>query len=184
MPATPFHLPPNALVAWPLRHHLDVPSFLLVNLVIDVEPAVASLLDLDRPPHGLVHTLLGATVVGVLTGWLLSRNAGRLGSLLGGRYDLRARVAMASGILGGWLHVLLDSVMYGYLRPFFPLRGNPLHVAGSGDVLHLIGAVVLVPVIALIVRNRAWRSPAERLTLGLLGLSAGWMALYVAFGGI
>jgi membrane-bound metal-dependent hydrolase YbcI (DUF457 family) len=183
MPATPFHLPPNALLAWPLRRHVDLPSVLLVNLAIDVEPAVATALGLD-PPHGPVHTLLGATLVGVATGWLLSRSAGRLASALGGRYDLDARVAMASGVAGGWLHVLLDSVMYGYLRPFYPLQGDPLHIAGSGDLLHLIAALLLLPVLALLVRERAWRTVPEQLTVLLLAVSAVWMAVHAAVGGI
>jgi hypothetical protein len=158
MPATPFHLPPNALVAWPLRRHVDVPSLLLVNLAIDVEPAVALLLDLEPPPHGPAHTLLGATLVGAVTGWLLSRAAGWAGAVLGGHYDLDARVAMLSGVAGGWLHVLLDSVMYDYLRPFYPLAVNPLHLEGSSGPLHLVAGALLVPVLVLIVRERAWKS--------------------------
>jgi membrane-bound metal-dependent hydrolase YbcI (DUF457 family) len=183
MPATPFHLPPNALLAWPLRRHVDLPSVLLVNLTIDVEPAVAMVLGLD-PPHGPAHTLLGATLVGAATGWLLSRSTGRLGSVLGGRYDLDGRVAMASGVAGGWLHVLLDSVMYGYLRPFYPLQGNPLYAAGSGDLLHLIAALLLLPVLALVIRERAWRTPPEKLTVLLLTISAVWMAVHAALGGV
>jgi membrane-bound metal-dependent hydrolase YbcI (DUF457 family) len=184
MPATPFHLPPNVLVAWPLRHHLDLPSVLLVNLAIDVEPAVAMALGIVPPPHGPVHTLLGATLVGVATGWLLSRGTGRLESVLGGRYDLDRRVAMASGVIGGWLHVLLDSVMYSYLRPFYPLTGNPFRIAGSGDLLHLLAALLLLPVLALVVRERAWRTVPERLTAILLGTSAVWMAVHAGLGGI
>jgi hypothetical protein len=134
---------------------------LLVNLAIDVEPAIAMALRLDAPPHGPVHTLLGAALVGATTGWLLSRGAGWLGSVLGGRYDPDGRVAMASGVAGGWLHVLLDSVMYGSLQPFAPLQGNPFHVAGSGDLLHLISALLLLPVFALVVRARAWRTVPE-----------------------
>ena len=182
MPATPFHLPANALVAWPLRRHVDLPSVLLVNLTIDIEPAVAMTLGLDPPPHGPAHTLLGATLVGTATGWLLSRSTGLLESVLGGRYDLDARVAMASGVAGGWLHVLLDSVMYGYLRPFSPLPGNPFHIAGSGDLLHLISGLLLLPVLALVVRERAWRTAPEKLTALLLAVSAVWMAGHAALG--
>jgi membrane-bound metal-dependent hydrolase YbcI (DUF457 family) len=184
MPATPFHLPPNALVAWPLRRHVDLPSLLLVNLAIDIEPAAATALGLDRPPHGPAHTLLGATLVGAVTGWLLSRSTRLLEAVFQGRYDLDARVAMVSGVAGGWLHVLLDSVMYGYLRPFYPLEANPLHIAGSGDLLHLAAALLLLPVLALIVRARAWRSVPEKLTSLLLALSALWMVLHAALGGM
>lgn len=182
MPATPFHLPASALVAWPLRRHLDLPSLLLVNLAIDVEPVVASMLGADRP-HGLTHTLAGATLIGAAVGWLLARSAELLERVLGGRYVVRRRTAVLSGIVGGWLHVLLDAVMYGYLRPFFPLEANPLYVPGSGDLLHLLAAFALLPVLALLVWQRAWRTAAERLTLALLALAAVWMPLR-ALGGL
>ena len=182
MPATPFHLPPTAVAAWPLRRHLDVSSVLLANLTIDIEPGLAMLFDLGPPPHGLAHTLLGGTLVGAATGGLLWRAKGRIASVLGGDYPLRPGVAMLSGAAGCWLHVLLDAVMYDHLRPFFPLEANPLYVAGSGDALHLLGALMIVPALALIVHARAWRSVPEKLTLGLIGLSAVWMAVYAAIG--
>jgi hypothetical protein len=133
MPATPFHLPPSVVAAWPLRRHLDVPSVLLANVTIDIEPGLAMLLDLGPPPHGLAHTLLGGTLVGAATGGLLWRSRDWIGSVLGDDYPLRPGTAVLSGVAGCWLHVLLDSVMYDHLRPFFPLDANPLYVAGSGD---------------------------------------------------
>jgi hypothetical protein len=180
VPATPFHVPPAALAAWPVRRHLDLPALLLAGVVIDVEPGLAMLLGLGPPPHGPAHTLVGATAVGALTGWLLWRLRGPLGRVLGGRYDLRAGVAVRSGAVGCWLHVLLDAVMYAHLRPFWPLAANPLHVPGSGPALHAAAAVLLVPAALLLVRARAWRTVAERLTLGLLAASAVGMAAVAA----
>jgi hypothetical protein len=57
VPATPFHLPPSTVVAWPSRRHLDLPEFLLANLAIDIEPGIAWLFDLGPPPHGFSHEL-------------------------------------------------------------------------------------------------------------------------------
>jgi membrane-bound metal-dependent hydrolase YbcI (DUF457 family) len=180
VPATPFHLPASAVAGWPLRRHLDLPAFLLANLAVDIEPVVALLLDLDPPPHGLAHTFLGASVIGAVAGWLLWRTKGLLESLFRDAYPLRARTAVVSGAAGGCLHVAIDAVMYGYLRPFFPLEGNPLHWPGSGGVLQLLGALLLVPALLLVVRDRHWRSVPEKLTVGLLGLSAVTMGLYAA----
>ena len=182
VPATPFHLPASALVAWPLRRHLDLPSLLAVNLAIDVEPAIASMLGAE-PPHGLAHTLVGATLIGSGVGWLVARSTGLLERVLGGRYELRTRTAALSGIVGGWLHVLLDAVMYGYLRPLFPFEANLLYIPGSADLLHLLAALELLPVLAFIVRQRAWWTTAERLTTALLALTAVWMPLR-ALGGL
>jgi membrane-bound metal-dependent hydrolase YbcI (DUF457 family) len=182
VPATPFHLPPSTVVAWPLRRHLDLPSFLLANLAIDIEPGIALLFDLGPPPHGFAHTLVGGTLVGATTGWLLWRAKGSLESLWGEDYPLRARVAMGSGAAGCWLHVLLDSVMYGYLRPFFPLATNPFYVPASGDALHLVSALMVVPAFALTIRARCWQTIPEKLTFGLLGLATVTMGLYAVLG--
>jgi hypothetical protein len=178
VPATPFHLPASAVAGWPLRRRLDLPAFLLANLAVDVEPVVAMLLDLEPPPHGLAHTFLGASLIGAAAGWLLWRAKGLLESLFRDAYPLRARTAVASGAAGGILHVAIDAVMYGYLRPFFPLEPNPLHWPGSGDLMHLLGALLLVPALLLVVRDRHWSSVPEKLTAGLLGLSAVAMGLY------
>jgi hypothetical protein len=178
VPATPFHLPASAVAGWPLRRHLDLPAFLLANLAVDVEVLVAMVLDLEPPPHGLAHTFLGASLVGAAAGWLLWRAKGLLEALLHDAYPLRARTAVVSGAAGGCLHVAIDAMMYDHLRPFFPLETNPLHWPGSGDALHLIGALLLVPALLLVVRDRHWRSIPEKLTVGLLGVSAATMALY------
>jgi cytochrome P450 len=135
-----------------------MPAFLLANLTVDLEPAIATLLELDPPPHGPVHTLVGAATGGAVTGWILWRAKGLLEAAFRDEYELRSRVAMLSGAAGGAFHVLLDSVMYGYLRPFFPLEGNPLHWPGSGDALHLLAAVMLLPAAILLIRARYWET--------------------------
>jgi membrane-bound metal-dependent hydrolase YbcI (DUF457 family) len=58
---------------------------------------------------------------------------------------------MASGLLGAWLHVLIDAVLYREMNPFWPVRGNPLHgivpysaVYATCEIL-LIAAAVVYP---------------------------------------
>ncbi|WP_130650260.1 metal-dependent hydrolase [Egicoccus halophilus] len=182
MPSTPFHLPPSLVVAWPARHHLDVPAFLLANFAVDVEPVVVLVAGLDRPPHGLSHTLLGAALLGAVTGWLLWLASGRLGRLLGGSYDLTRRSAVSSGVAGALLHVLIDALMHADQQPFLPVEGNPLLLSGSGPVLHLVGAVAFVAAVVLVVRDRAWRTVPERLTVVLLAVSLLGMAGAAALG--
>ena len=184
MPSTPFHLPPAAVAGWPLRRHLDLPSLLLANLTIDIEPGIAMLFDLGDVPHGFAHTLAGGTLVGAATGLALWAIKGRLESAFGDVYALQARVAMLSGAVGCWIHVLLDAVMYDYLQPFFPLEANPLYWPGSEDALHLLGALLLVPALVLMVRARYWKTIPEKLTLGLLAVSGLAMGIYAATGAV
>jgi membrane-bound metal-dependent hydrolase YbcI (DUF457 family) len=182
MPSTPFHIPPSTVVGFPARRHLDLPSFLVANLTIDIEPGIAMLLDLGPPPHGLAHTLLGGVAVGGATGWLVWRATRWLAARRDWDYPLSRRRAVLSGIAGCWFHVLLDAVMYDHLRPFFPLPWNPLHVPGSGDALHLVTGLLFVPALLLLLRARAWRSAPERIALTLLALSAVGMVAAVATG--
>lgn len=177
VPSTPFHVPPAVVAAWPARGRVDLPALLLATLVIDLEPAIGMALGAD-PPHGLAHTLLGGTVVGAGAGWLLWRSKGLLERWLGSAYPLRARTAMVSGIIGCWLHVLLDAVMYEHLRPLYPLEVNPLYVSGSERPLHVICALLFLPACVLLVRARYWRSVPEKLTTGLVVLSGAAMAGY------
>jgi hypothetical protein len=182
MPFTPFHFPPNALASQPLRRHVDVPMVLLANLAVDVEPLVATVLGLAGPPHGPVHTLIGGAVVGAAAGWVWWKLGDRVGRLFGDRYPLTLRTSMLSGVIGAWLHVLLDAVLYPHLQPFFPLRSNPLYVAGSGDVLHAVSAAALLPALLLAWRAADRSTVAGRLTAWLLGLSGAGMAVSVAAG--
>jgi hypothetical protein len=181
MPSTLFHIPPNALVAWPLRRHLDVPMVLLANLAMDVEPFIGSLLD-RQPPHGPFHSLLGGALVGAFAGWLWWRVRRPVGRILRGEYALTRSAAVVSGVVGAWLHVLLDAVMYDHLRPFLPLATNPLYIPGSGDALHVVAAAVILPALVIVWRSRDRGTVHGKLTLALLAASAVGMLVAVATG--
>jgi membrane-bound metal-dependent hydrolase YbcI (DUF457 family) len=182
MPYTPFHLPPTALAGWPVRRHLDLPTLLVANLTIDLEPLAIRVFDLGPPPHGYAHTLLGATVVGAATGWLVWRGKRLLERVFRKEYPLTPRAAVVSGVAGCWLHVALDAVMYSHIRPFFPLDANPLHWPGSSDALHVICALLLLPAVGLCVRHRYWQTLPQKLSVGLLAVAAIGMAGAVAAG--
>lgn len=184
MPYTPFHVPPAAVAGWPLRGHLDLPTFLLASVVVDVEPLVMTLLDLGPPPHAYAHTLLGGAVVGAATGWVVWRVRRRLESALRGRYPLRRRVAVLSGIAGCWLHVALDAAMYDHIRPFYPLAANPLYWPGSYGALHWITGLLIVPAAALFVRHRHWRTLPQKLSFALLVLAGVGIVVALAAGAV
>ncbi len=38
MPFTPFHFGPSAVIALPLNRYIDIPTFLLANIAVDIEP--------------------------------------------------------------------------------------------------------------------------------------------------
>ena len=68
MPFTPFHFGPSASVAFPLKKYIDIPVFVLANVVIDLEPLTVMVFNLSYPVHGFFHTLLGGIFIGTLWG--------------------------------------------------------------------------------------------------------------------
>jgi len=132
VPFTPFHFGPAVAVGIPLRKHLHVPTFILANVVVDVEPFLVLFLGLRYPLHGYLHTFILAFFAGLILGYamfLLERILYPLYAmfLLEKDQALSLRSFMVAGALGTVLHVLLDSPLYRDIQPFYPITVNPLY---------------------------------------------------------
>lgn len=182
MPLTPFHVTPNALVGSSLHRYLDMPALLLVNLAIDLEPLLIFLLGLNTPLHAYAHTLLGGAVVGVVFGWVWWHAVRGLERLRRVRYPLTFRAAVISGVIGAWLHVLIDAIMHKDMRPFFPSDANQLYQLVSTDMLQALSVLLLIPVLLLIWRYHYWQTLPQQLSLVLLMLSMAAMAVLLVSG--
>ncbi|MCX8170580.1 MAG: hypothetical protein N3E47_01215 [Candidatus Bathyarchaeota archaeon] len=55
MPFTLFHLGPALGLGLPLRRRLHVPTLVLANVIVDLEPFFVLFLGLDYPLHGYFH---------------------------------------------------------------------------------------------------------------------------------
>jgi hypothetical protein len=125
MPFTPYHFGPSGFVGLVFRKWIDVPVFVLANVIVDVEVLVISLWGLGWPAHRYCHTLLIGGAVGALWGAAaypvrgLLRKAMRL---LHVPYQTSLRKMVVSGILGVWLHVLIDGLYHFDVRVFWPSR--------------------------------------------------------------
>ena len=165
MPFTPFHVGP----AIPVKVIFDKKFSLLVyawaQIVMDLQPLVMMLIGRGRP-HGVTHTFVGAAVLGavaVVSGKYLSEWGLKLLSF-GKRPKtvIPWRVAILSGLVGTFSHVVLDALIYPDVSPFWPFTdANPLRgsVTSSGMISFCVvsGAVGLVMwgVIALVKRRKA-----------------------------
>ena len=128
MPFTPFHLGPAVLIGFILLGYLDLPTFIVASVLVDLEPLAVLVFGLPGPLHGFFHSFLGASVVAVLLAVVVSRVRGFLEPVyvflrLDG--DRRPQRFLVAALLGTWSHVLLDAPLYGEMRPFYPLGGNP-----------------------------------------------------------
>jgi hypothetical protein len=158
MPVTPFHFGPSALISLTLKRWIDISVFVLANVVIDFEPLAVMVFRLDYPLHGYFHTCLIGGMLGLLWGLIaypLKPIWRFLMELVGLSYQPTLAKMMISGMLGIWLHVIIDSFLYQEMNPFFPVRGNPLHIAFRYSRVYsvceasLIAAVVIYSWLAL-----------------------------------
>jgi hypothetical protein len=121
----------------PLRKYIHAPTFILANVLVDVEPFLVLLLGLNYPLHGYLHTFVLAFFLGIASGlamFFLNRFLQPLHKLLLLETDSRLGIGafVVAGAFGTMLHVLLDSPLYTDIQPFYPLTtANPLHNAVS-----------------------------------------------------
>jgi hypothetical protein len=132
VPFTPFHLGPALGFGLPLRKYLHVPTFLVANVIVDVEPLAVLVLGLSYPLHGYFHTFLFASLTGLALGYVMFS----FGRFLQPVYKaLKLVVAnsqslkphLVSGVLGTMFHVLLDSPLYTDIKPLYPFTVNPFY---------------------------------------------------------
>ncbi|MBI2898419.1 MAG: hypothetical protein HYY06_33015 [Deltaproteobacteria bacterium] len=169
MPLTPFHLGAALLVKPALGRRLSVGVFLIVQILVDIEPGW-NMATNRWPVHGPSHTLLGAlSVVGALLGkpacaWLYPRMRRWLASPDAATKRFLAELdppstagAWIGALLGGLTHLVLDAVIHGDLQPLAPWSvANPLLVEGSFVWMHAGCAVAA----AVGFVRWAWRSRA------------------------
>jgi membrane-bound metal-dependent hydrolase YbcI (DUF457 family) len=129
MPFTPYHFGPSAFVGLTFRKWLDIPVFVLANVIVDIEVLVIAALGLGWPVHRYTHTLLIGAAAGII--WAIAAYPARplfakLMQLLRIPYKTNFRKMLISGILGVWLHVLIDGIYHWDVRVFWPSRIRPL----------------------------------------------------------
>lgn len=141
MPLAPFHLGPGLLIGLLLLSYIDFATFLVASIIIDVEPIVVIIFDLDYPLHGFFHSFLGGTIVAFLLAAVMSKVRESLSPLLSffklEQKSTFKKILLAS-LTGIYIHILLDSRMHKDIQPFYPLDFNPFL---SSSALHRIVGV-------------------------------------------
>ena len=128
MPFTPFHLGPGLLFGLLLIRYVDLPTFLIASVIVDVEPLLVLSLSLPYPLHGFFHSFLGGTLVALLLTALMSKARKSMSPLLlvfKIKQTLSFKNILSASLSGIYIHILLDSVMHIDIRPFYPLDLNP-----------------------------------------------------------
>lgn len=152
MPFTPYHFGPSGFIGLAFRKWIDVPVFVLVNVIVDLEVLVINFVGVGWPIHRYVHTLLIGVAAGIawaLAAWPL-RNVFKKGmQIIRIPYKPSFWKMLASGILGVWLHVVIDSIYHPDVRLFWPYKSIPLWRIITRQQLEFLCLVALIPALIL-----------------------------------
>ncbi|MBW8001628.1 MAG: DUF4184 family protein [Planctomycetes bacterium] len=132
MPFTPYHFGPNAFFAFFFRRWIDIPVFILANVIVDVEVLFATGWSPHRYWHW--HSLLIGAVIGIIWGlaaYPLRNLFKKIMKLLRIPYETNMKKMVISGVLGLWTHVIFDSIYHYDVQPFWPYTKNPLWKLGK-----------------------------------------------------
>jgi len=132
MPFTPYHLGPAIGFGLPLRKYVHLPTFIVANVIVDVEPFLVLVLGSRYPLHGYLHTYISAFFLGIVVGsamFLLEPYLSPLyrSLLLKADNGPKRMSFILAGVSGIMLHVTLDSPLYSDIRPFYPFTENPFY---------------------------------------------------------
>lgn len=157
MPFTPFHFGPAACLSLPLKRRMDVPVFILANVVIDIEPLAVMAFGLDYPLHCYAHTLVFGGLLGAAFGVAVfpSRTyLSRLMEMVSLPYLPSLSGMALSGASGAWFHILLDSPLYADMRPLYPFAHNPAYGLVGGSAVYAFCAASFIPAVAAYLLSR------------------------------
>jgi hypothetical protein len=154
MPFTPYHFGPSGFVGLVFRKWLDIPVFVLANVVVDIEV----LFNHHWPAHRHFHTLLIGAAVGAIWGiaaYPLRHLFEKIMRILRIPYQTGFRKMVVSGVLGVWLHVVIDAIYHCDVQVFWPSNANPLSGLISHEQVKILcvafffAALILYAIVAL-----------------------------------
>ncbi len=154
MPFTPFHLGPALVIGIILIYYIDFPTLLVASVILDIEPLVVLLLDLNYPLHGFFHSFLGGTIVILPLSFIMLKIRPILNPITDFfKIEQTSSFSniLAASIVGVYSHIFLDAPLYTDIQPFFPLNLNPfLDISGlSGVTIYLFCVYCFITAIML-----------------------------------
>jgi membrane-bound metal-dependent hydrolase YbcI (DUF457 family) len=172
MPFTPYHFGPSCFAGLVFRKWLDIPVFVLANVVVDIEVLIMAVFNLGYPVHRYCHTLVIGAVVGAawgLVAYPLRPVFTRIMSVFRLNYEPTLRKMIISGILGVWFHVLIDALQHPDMKILWPNKTFSLwklvHPYAAGNrvehvcVLFFLATIV---VYGFIIAPRRSKGPTQK----------------------
>ena len=152
MPFTPYHFGPSGFIGLVFRKYIDLPVFVLANVIVDIEVLFADGWPYHRHWHW--HTLLIGTVVGViwaLAAYPLRHFFKKMMQIIRIPYKTGFWKMIISGILGVWLHVVTDAIYHWDVQIFWPSKARPLwRLLSQGQVKAICAGFFVAAVIVYV----------------------------------
>ena len=173
MPFTPYHFGPSGFVGLVFGKWIDLPVIILANVIVDVEVLIIWTLGLGWPAHRYCHTLLIGAVLGALWGiaaYPLRHFFKKIMIVFYIPYNTSLRKMVISGILGVWLHVLIDGIYHFDVEIFWPgkkmwlwqiIHGNITKQQIETVCMLFVIAAFVVYILAVTVFRRNWVKDIE-----------------------
>jgi len=165
MPFTLLHIGPSAWLALYFREKIDPLVFILVNVVIDIEPLLIGLYWPWLWAHGYFHNFLIGSLVGLAVAIICYLSKGifeGLKRLLRLEYSISFKKMLFSAILGIWFHVLLDALGDPDVHPFFPIQANPFFGFIPLSIAKWLYALCFIPAGWLFMKNYNKNQPKQK----------------------
>jgi len=155
VPFTPFHLGPALFIGLLLFPILDIPSFLISSVAVDIEPFFL-MFQVSPYLHGFFRSYLGASIIGILVAlivYALRNVSHRILAAFRLPQKSSFKKILFTSLFGVYFHVFLDSFLYTDIRPFYPLEANPLYgVVQSRIIYQFCGISFLLGLLPYIYR--------------------------------
>jgi len=154
VPFTLFHLGPALVIGIILIYYIDFPTLLVTSVILDIEPFLVLLLDLNYPLHGFFHSFLGGTIIILLLSFFMFKIRPILNPITD-FFKIEQKSSflniLTASIIGIYSHILLDAPLYSDMQPFFPLNFNPfLNASGVPEItIYLFCAYCFIAAIML-----------------------------------
>ncbi len=170
MPFTPFHFGPGFLISLMFLSFIDIPTFLIASVIIDIEPFLVLVFHLNYPLHGFFHSFLGGFIVATLLAMVMSKIRKYFTPMITFfkiEQSISFKKILFSSISAIFLHILLDAPIYLDIQPFFPFEFNPFYQSTvmPGLIIYLICAWCFVgAILVYAVRLLQHKTKTRKLT--------------------
>ncbi len=133
MPITPLHFGINGTVSSISPHRIDIMSCILANVLIDIQPFLVVFLGLNIELHGISHSLLFGVIACLL---FFTIYGVAIKKIFHTKKPLSAYVF--GGVIGGILHITVDSFYHSDVRPFYPFSNTNFAYLDIADKIILL----------------------------------------------